>query len=158
MLLLLVSQSHFILYLLLLPFPYHLEQTSSLLSMRVAYSDQSPNPVCGFSMMNRLDSVLFGLSSGELAWHFQNHLQGWMNDLNMLLSCLREKMPDLELGSAIRQQATYFSSPLKTTPSLSVRRSKVREERTSHNVAQRPNWQSGETADGRTDKMEAVQW
>ena len=30
---------------------------------------------------------------GELAWHFQNHIQGWMNDLNMLLSCFREKIP-----------------------------------------------------------------
>ena len=31
---------------------------------------------------------------GELAWHFQNHIQGWMNDLNMILSCFREKMPE----------------------------------------------------------------
>ena len=31
------------------------------------------------------------------AWHFQTHIQGWMNDLNMLLSCFREKMPPLQL-------------------------------------------------------------
>ena len=30
------------------------EQTSSLQSMRVAYPDQSSNPVCGFSMMERV--------------------------------------------------------------------------------------------------------
>ena len=29
----------------------------------------------------------------ELAWLFQNHIQGCMYDLNMLLSCFREKMP-----------------------------------------------------------------
>ena len=29
---------------------------------------------------------------GELDWHFQNHTEGWMNDLNMLLSCFRTKM------------------------------------------------------------------
>ena len=36
--------------------------------------------------------ALYCLSHGELAWHFQNHIQGWMSDLNMLLSCFREKM------------------------------------------------------------------
>ena len=33
------------------------------------------------------------LAHGELAWHFQNHIQGWLNNLNMLLSCFREKIP-----------------------------------------------------------------
>ena len=36
--------------------------------------------------------TLYCLASAELAWHFQNHTQGWMNDLNMLLSCFRTKM------------------------------------------------------------------
>ena len=31
--------------------------------------------------------TLYCLASVELAWHFQNHIQGWLNDLNMLLSC-----------------------------------------------------------------------
>ena len=35
---------------------------------------------------------LYSLASGELAWHIQNHIQGWMNDLKMLLSCFRTKM------------------------------------------------------------------
>ena len=38
--------------------------------------------------------TLYCVTHGELAWHFQNHMQGWMKYLNMLLSCLREKMPD----------------------------------------------------------------
>ena len=36
--------------------------------------------------------TLYCLASGELARHFQNHVQGGMNDLNMLLSCFRTKM------------------------------------------------------------------
>ena len=36
--------------------------------------------------------ALYCLSHGELACHLQNHIQ--MTDLNMLLSCFREKMPD----------------------------------------------------------------
>ena len=33
----------------------------------------------------------------------ENHIQGWLNDLNMLLSCFREKMPAhfLPLASTI---------------------------------------------------------
>ena len=38
------------------------------------------------------DGTLYCLASGELAWHFKNHMQGWMNDLDMLLSCFRTKM------------------------------------------------------------------
>ena len=37
--------------------------------------------------------TLYCLASRELDWHFQHHIQGWVNDLNMLLSCFREKMP-----------------------------------------------------------------
>ena len=40
--------------------------------------------------------LLYSLAHGELAWHFQTHIQGWMNDLNMLLSCFREKMPVID--------------------------------------------------------------
>ena len=41
--------------------------------------------------------ALYCLAHGELAWHFQNHIQGWRNDLNVLISCFREKMPFLIL-------------------------------------------------------------
>ena len=57
---------------------------ASFQSMRVAFSDYSSSPVCGFSMM---EQVRLCTASGELALHFQNHIQGWMNDLNMLLLC-----------------------------------------------------------------------
>ena len=36
--------------------------------------------------------TLYCLASEELAWHFQNYLQGWMNDFNVLLLCFRTKM------------------------------------------------------------------
>ena len=47
------------------------------------------------------------------AWHFQNHIQGVMNDMNMLLSCFRWKMPAMDcifIGglSAIHFWTTVF--------------------------------------------------
>ena len=58
-------------------------------------SDQSYSPVCGFSMM---EQVRLSTVSPTVAWHFQDHIQGLMNDLNMLLSCFRVKMPGYNLG------------------------------------------------------------
>ena len=47
---------------------------------------------CMWFLHDGTGQALCCLASGELAWHFQNHIQGWMNDLNMLLSCFRTKM------------------------------------------------------------------
>ena len=55
------------------------------------------------------------VAHGELAWHFQNHIQGWMNDLNMLLSCFIEKMPALSLPFFL---PVAFPSLLSLRPSL----------------------------------------
>ena len=57
--------------------------------MRVAYSDHSTNPVCGFGSAK---SVLQGTNSTES--NRFHHSLGWLTDLNVLLSCFREKMSD----------------------------------------------------------------
>ena len=53
---------------------------------------------CMLFLHDRKGQTVYCLASGELAWHFQHYIQGWMNDLNMLLSCFREKMPGLSCG------------------------------------------------------------
>ena len=62
--------------------------------MRVAYSDHSSNSVSGFGSAK---PVLHGTNTTEpnLLTSWINHIQGWMTDLNMLLSCFREKMSEL---------------------------------------------------------------
>ena len=69
--------------------------------------------------------ALYCLAHGELAWHFQNHIQGWLNDLNILLSCFREKMPapslphpDSFIGAAAASALFVFSADYKIDPSL----------------------------------------
>ena len=62
-------------------------QTSSFQSTRVAYSDHSSSPVCGFGSAK---PVLLRPNSTEPTWRY--HIHGWINDLNMLLSCFRTKM------------------------------------------------------------------
>ena len=64
--------------------------------------------------------MLYCLSHGELAWHFQNHLQGWIDDLNMLLSCFREKMPVLVSPSP--PNLRDLTAARARSPSLFVKR------------------------------------
>ena len=59
--------------------------------------------------------TLYCLSHGELAWHFQNHIQGWMNDLNMLLSCSGMTMPAV---SHLPPQSTLSRKTLFESASL----------------------------------------
>ena len=55
-----------------------------------------------------MEQVRLCLASGELTWHFQNHIQGWINDLNILLSCFRTKMSVLDPRSG-RPSTSSFS-------------------------------------------------
>ena len=53
---------------------------------------QSSNPVCGFSMMEQVRLCAVWPTENWLGSSI-NHIQGWMNDLNMLLTCFRKRMP-----------------------------------------------------------------
>ena len=53
-----------------------------------------PGLVCGFSMMEQVMLCTVRPAENWLG-SSMNHIQGWMNDLNMLLSCFRTKMSGL---------------------------------------------------------------
>ena len=60
-----------------------------------------------------------------LAWHFQNHIQGWMNDFNMLLLCFREKMPAQRYLIETLSERRLPSARLERTKSGLKQRSQV---------------------------------
>ena len=72
------------------------------------------------------------LSHGELPWHFQNHIQGWMNNLNMLLLCFREKM--LDDGRAVSQHGGRGTKEGSLKP-LSLRGNLGEGNKMGHNFA-----------------------
>ena len=59
-----------------------------------SYSNNSSNPECSFSMMEQVRLCAVWHMKDWLGTHFQNHNQGRMNDLNMLLLCFRMKTSD----------------------------------------------------------------
>ena len=61
------------------------------LNMPAAFSDGF-NPVCGFSKMEQVRLCAVWPTENWLGSSI-NHIQGWMNDLNMLLTCFRKRMP-----------------------------------------------------------------